>query len=77
MNNNNKKLLRAIAMAQLTLAGSTLSYAQVLEEVIVTARKQAENLMDAPVAVSVVSGAQMNREGITNLEQISIKTPGL
>ena len=74
---NKKKLIPAIATAHLTLMGSTLAQAQVLEEVIVTARKLTESLMDAPVAVSVVSGAAMDREGITNLEQLSAKVPSL
>lgn len=54
------------------------TYAQlVLEEVVVTARKRAESLMESPIAVSVVSGEAMSREGITNLEQLSAKVPGL
>jgi len=74
---NKCKLAVAILIAQSTLMGSTLAYSQVLEEIIVTARKKSESLMDAPVAVSVVSGAAMDREGITNLEQLSSQVPGL
>ena len=74
---NKKKLVLAIATMHLTFMGSTLVHAQALEEVIVTARKLTESLMDAPVAVSVISGAEMDREGITNLEQLSAKVPSL
>ena len=66
---NKKSLVTAIFSTHLTLGLPALVHAQVLEEVIVTARKLTENLMDSPVAVSVVSGAAMDREGITNLDQ--------
>ena len=72
-----KKLALAIAMSQFATLGSATAYSQMLEEVVVTARKKAESLMDAPVAVTVVSGASMDRDGITNLEQLATKVPGL
>ena len=74
---NTKKLALVIAVSQAVSLGSTAAYAQMLEEVIVTARKKTETLMDAPVAVTVVSGAAMDNEGITNLEQLAAKVPGL
>ena len=49
----------------------------VLEEIMVTARKRAESLLDAPLAVSVVSGADMESQGVTGLEQLSAKVPSL
>lgn len=49
----------------------------VLEEVMVTARKRSETLMDAPLAVSVVSGSDMESQGVTGLEQLSAKVPSL
>ena len=49
----------------------------VLEEVIVTARKKEESLMDAPLSVTAVSGAQMNEMGMSNLIQLSSQVPGL
>jgi len=48
-----------------------------LEEVIVTARKRDESLMDTPVAVVAVSGESMDEAGMTNLEQLSGRIPGL
>ncbi len=74
---NRRKLTLAIAISQIVSFGSTTAYAQILEEVLVTARKKEESLMDAPVAVTVVSGASMEREGITNLEQLATRVPGL
>ena len=74
---NKCKLATAVLLAQTTLLGVPLALSQQLEEVLVTARKKSESLMDAPVAVSVVSGAAMDSEGITNLEQLSSQVPGL
>ena len=74
---NKKALTLAPLAALLALSPAALVQAQVLEEVIVTARKITENLIDAPVAVSVVDGATMDREGLTNLEQISSRIPTL
>ncbi|MEH6580828.1 MAG: TonB-dependent receptor [Halioglobus sp.] len=74
---NRKKLALAIAVSQFATLGSTTAWSQALEEVVVTARKKAESLMDAPVAVTVVSGESMDRGGITNLEQLATKVPGL
>ena len=74
---NKCKLAMAVLIAQSTLMGSSYVYSQVLEEILVTARKISESLMDAPVAVAVVSGAAMDRDGITNLEQLSSQVPGL
>ena len=75
--NKMSKLAAAAVAAQYLLTSPLIAYAQVLEEVLVTARKRTESLMDAPVAVSVVDGETLNREGITNLEQLSAQIPGL
>ena len=72
-----KKLIMATVVAQYTLMSPQIAHSQMLEEVLVTARKITENLMDAPLAVSVVDGDALNREGITNLEQLSSQVPGL
>ena len=71
-----KKLALAVAATTL-VAGPLAALAQSLEEVVVTARKKPESLMDAPLAVSVVSGSAMDREGISNMEQLATKVPGL
>jgi outer membrane receptor protein involved in Fe transport len=48
-----------------------------LEEIIVTARKRTENVQNVPVAVSVISGEQMERRDITSLEGVAASTPQL
>ena len=68
----------AVAATQLGLIQAKPVSAQpMLEEVIVTARKRAESLMDAPLSVTAVSGRNMDDQGITNLAQLSSQVPGL
>lgn len=49
----------------------------VLEEVVVTARKREESLMDAPVAVSAFSGEALDLKGVTDIERLDEFTPNL
>ena len=72
-----KPLVLAVAASQVMLYNSAPSFGQQLEEVVITARKRTETLMDAPVAVTAVSGQAMESRGITNMEQLSSTVPGL
>ncbi|MCX2974122.1 TonB-dependent receptor [Halieaceae bacterium IMCC8485] len=56
---------------------STVAAAQVLEEVIVTARKRAEAMQDVPVSVTAFTGNQLRNAGIVNLKDLGYQTPGL
>ena len=49
----------------------TMSSFALIEEIVVTARKKAENLQDIPVQVDVISSEKLERAGITSLEDIS------
>ena len=51
--------------------------AMVLEEIIVTARKREENLQDVPIAVTAISAAQLEREGIKDVEGLIARDPSL
>jgi iron complex outermembrane recepter protein len=48
-----------------------------LEEIVVTARKRSENLLDVPVAVSAVSSSEIAATGVKNIAEIANFTPGL
>ena len=48
-----------------------------LSSVTVTARKRDESLINAPIAVSVIGGAEIESQGVVNLEQLSARVPGL
>ncbi len=62
------------------LAGSQftpIAHAEMLEEVVVTARKKSESLQDVPIAVSAFTGEALREKGVTNVAQVADFTPGL
>ena len=72
------KILLTVLVAIGFIAGDIAAVqAQTLDEILVTARKREEGLMDAPIALTAVRGEQMDQKGITNLEQLSAQVPGL
>ena len=48
-----------------------------LEEVIVTAQRRSERLQEVPIAITVQSGAQLERAGVRNLRDLVLVTPGV
>ncbi len=79
-----KAELAGIATAALVGAGVTftgISPARAadgqLEEVVVTARKRQESIQDVPLAISVLTSRQIEQAGITGLEDIALRTPGI
>ena len=48
-----------------------------LEEVIVTARRREEALQDVPISVSALSGAELERAGVTDIQALQYRTPSL
>lgn len=51
--------------------------AQVLEEVVVTARKRDERAQDVPMSISAIGGEQLERIGAENLRDIGGAFPGV
>ena len=47
------------------------------DEIIVTAQKRSERLQDVPIAVSVITGDQIARAGVLNLENAQYLVPSL
>lgn len=66
-------LVAAIALATAT----SVSQAQMLEEVIVTAQKRAESLQDVPISVSAMQGAKLQEAGIANMAAMADHVPNL
>jgi iron complex outermembrane receptor protein len=48
-----------------------------LEEVVVTAEKRSERLLDVPMSVTAISGAQLTSAGVTSTLDLGEVTPGL
>jgi iron complex outermembrane receptor protein len=66
------------AALAITLVGvPSLSYSQILEEIIVTAQKRDENLQDVPIAVTAFTGDQIKALGFTDYVEITQQMPGL
>ena len=48
-----------------------------LEEVVVTAQKREERLIEVPMAITAVSGEALKARGIENVQDLSFAVPGL
>ena len=57
--------------------GAGLAWSAELEEVVVTARQRAESSQDIPMMVQSLSGEEMQKQGITTLEDLSRFVAGL
>ena len=64
----------AIAIAAFAQPSSAQEFA--LEEIVVTARKVEENLMEAPLAISAMSAATLEKMNLTEMGEIASFTPG-
>ena len=51
--------------------------ATALEEIVVTARKREESLMETPVSITAFSGEDLIDRNLTSIDQIGSQTPGL
>ena len=73
-------LLAGITAVSL-LGGATSAVAQSqadsLDEIVVTARKTEERLIDVPLAITALSDKAIEERGIKNLDDVAANTPGL
>ena len=77
--------LHPLSLACMMLAGSlgpqatsvALAQEATLEEVVVTARKRSENLMDVPESVSAIGAIDVERRNIKGLNKIGLAVPNL
>ena len=65
-----------LALAGVLLITNT-AWSQVLEEIVVTAQKRAEDLQDAPVAVTAFTGEQLQQAGVYDSIGISNIVPNV
>ena len=68
-----RKSLLAIALASAIVP--TAAYAQI-EEVLVTAQKQAQSLQDVPIAISVVDEELIKNTGVNTVNDLTAIVPG-
>ncbi len=70
-------LAQAVSVAMLATVGAQPLKAQVLEEVIVTATKRAESVMDVPLAITAMSGNQIREVNLNDIKDLITFTPGI
>lgn len=70
-------LCAAIAAASTSVVSVPTSAQLVLEEIIVTARKRQETLLETPLAVTALNGDQLRNEGLRNLSDLSRIVPNI
>ena len=63
--------------AQEAAASFSGSSSVVLEEVVVTAQKREERLIDVPMAITAVTGDEIERRGVSSLQDLQYSVPGL
>lgn len=69
-------VMHAIVLAIAQHPGPAHAQAAAVEEVVVTARKREERLLETPVAVSAVTAKDIESLGLANLNDITKVTPG-
>ncbi|TDJ12483.1 MAG: TonB-dependent receptor [Gammaproteobacteria bacterium] len=75
MKHHSSALITCLAVAATLVSGPVLS--QVLDEIIVTARKREESLQQVSLAISAFSQDYLDQIGATDLERLDALTPGL
>lgn len=71
-----KCLLNFGIMVLLAATGST-GWAQILEEVVVTAQKREQNLQEVGISISALSGSDIQSYGLTRATELTTKVPNL
>jgi outer membrane receptor protein involved in Fe transport/outer membrane protein OmpA-like peptidoglycan-associated protein len=68
-------LVPVAAFGQTVAPGASGS--ESIEEIVVTARLRAESLNQAPVVATAVTGDELNKQGITSLQELEQIVPGI
>lgn len=66
-----------VAPLEASAQTATEGTASQLEDIIVTARKREERLIDIPIPISAFTGEDLERRGVTNLTDLQTSVPGL
>jgi iron complex outermembrane recepter protein len=77
MNPSRSAIAIAVAAALASVAHAQQAEDRVLEEIIVTAQKRAQNLQDVPFSVAAVTAEDMRESGSTNIVELARNVSGL
>jgi iron complex outermembrane receptor protein len=72
-----RSILPRAALLLFTGAFLASASADVIEEIVVTAQKREQSVMDVGISVTAFSGAQLHELGMTGTDEIAQQTPGL
>lgn len=64
------------AQPGLAQSGSEAETAAMGNDIIVTAQRRSQNLIDVPLSIQALSGAQLQERGLDNLTSLQFATPG-
>ena len=67
----------AVAAGSIAFSAPAMSQDLEIEEIVVTARKREESLLEVPVAITAFGFDEMDRKGFTSLQDLSFVTAGL
>ena len=70
-------ITQAVSLALVTGMSTGFVRAQQLEEVIVTATKRAESVMDVPISITAMSGNEIRRVNLNDVKDLISFTPGI
>ena len=70
-------LALSIPLASAQSGGGAQANQGVIEEVLVTARKREESVLEIPESLSVITGEDINRQNVKALKDIGFKVPNL
>jgi len=71
------RLAAAVSAVVMASALPGPAAAQMLEEVIVTATKRSESVMDVPLAITAISGKMIQAANLDNVKDLIAFTPGV
>jgi iron complex outermembrane recepter protein len=76
--NRTSKTLWALALAASATQPSISTAQEVtIEEIVVTAQKREQRLIDVPVAITALSGEELTQRGLSSVQDISFAVPGM
>lgn len=77
----NQKISGLLALAAVASTQPTVGFSQEqkqsLEEVVVTAQKREERLIDVPMSITSIGGAELEQRAISSVQDLSFAVPGL
>ncbi len=70
-------LMAFTALASFAASEAVVAQQLAVEEIVVTARKRAESIQDAPVAITAFSSVELQAAGFSNILDVTKATPGV